>query len=398
MNRKIRNLSAFALVLWSLLPGQAGAKQKLSLEDFLNSVRSESPDLTIESANVAASKARASGVRIPPGMVGFMQMQTGGDTSKGLELSQEVPFPTKLIQDKKARRLEYETEKQMGNIQKVGIFAKARASYVEFWAASSRLSVLKEKQSWLHHHTELYRTTTLSDNEAQVHLLGIESETDLLENDILSAEADLVDKRNTLNGFAPSLKDQEVIPAEPAIENPMAGEIQSPFVAWKEKDLKAKQARLSLAKQSYIPDLYVRFRAYEGMPTFQANRELMVGITVPFLNFGQPKAEVDEASAQKTRAVAELQKTKVDSDSMLSSLIKKSEAMRRQIATLKNKLIPRASHRADLVKSLSQRTMEGLDEHKTVMTNYLDLKLKEIDLRVAYEKNFQEIIQLTGKP
>ncbi|QQR81260.1 MAG: hypothetical protein IPJ69_03740 [Deltaproteobacteria bacterium] len=75
--------------------------------------------------------------------------------------------------------------------------------------------------------------------------------------------------------------------------------------------------------------------------------------------------------------------------------MKKSEALRTQIFTLKNKLIPRATHRVDLAKSISERTMEGLDEHKMVMLDYLNLKLKGIDLRIEYEKNLQAIRQLT---
>ncbi len=398
MNWKTGTFLTLTIAFLIFLPGWTEARQKLSLDEFLDFVHTESPDLSIESANVAAFKARSSGIRIPPGMVGFMQMQSGGDTAKGLEVAQEIPFPTKIAQDKKSRRLEYEAQKKMSAIQEVTVSAKARVAYIEFWAASTRLAILKEKHDWLHHHAKLNRTLTISDNAAQIHLLGIESEADLLENDILSEEAYFVEARNALNSFAPSLKGQDFIVMEPVLEKAKAGESQNPLVAWKEEELKAKKARVALAKQSYLPDLYVRFRAYEGMPTVQANQELMVGVTVPFLNFWQPRAEVKEASAQKAKAYAELEKVKVESDSRLSALLKKSEAMKSQISVLKNKLIPRAARRAELVKNISQRTMEGLDEHKTVMLDYLDLKLKSIDLRLAYEKNFQEIRQLTGNP
>lgn len=371
------------------------AKQKISLDEFLNSVREESPDLTIESANVDASKARASGIRIPASMVGFMQMQNAGNTRNGIEVYQEIPFPTKIIQDKKTRNLEYETQKQMGLIQKVMVITKARVAYVEFWATSKRLTILKEKLNWLRHHAELFRTTTLSDNEAQVHLLGVESEIDLLESDILDAGAALTEARNGMNRFAPLLKDQELIPIEPVIEDPKVDAFQNPLVAWKEKDLKAKQARVSLAKQSYLPDFSVRLRAFEELQASQVERELMVGMTVPFLYFWESQAQIKEATAEKRKANAELQKMTITSDSMLSSFLKKSEAFKKQIMILKNQLIPRATHRVDLMKNISPRIMQGLDEHKSVMSDYLDLKLKAVDLRIAYEKNFQEILQLT---
>ncbi|OGQ22979.1 MAG: hypothetical protein A3I05_06040 [Deltaproteobacteria bacterium RIFCSPLOWO2_02_FULL_44_10] len=395
MNWKTGSTFILLFGFLSLVASHVVAEEKISLEKFLNLAREESPDLAIESANVDTSQYRASGIRIPLGMVGFMQMQNSGNTRNGIEVSQEIPFPTKIIQDKKTRNLEYETKKQMGAIQKVGVMTKARVAYVEFWGASKRLTILKEKQNWFYHHAELFRTTTLSDNEAQIHLLGVESEVDLLENDILDAEAALVETRNGMNNFAPSLKHQELIPIEPAMENPKVSEFKNPLVAWKEKELKAKQAQLSLTKQSYLPDFSVRLRAFEGTPMSQGEREFMVGITVPFLYFWQSQAKVKEAAAEKKKVDAELQKATIASDSMLSSFLKKSEALQKQMTMLKHQLLPRAAQRVEFMKNISPRTMQGLDAHKSVMSDYLDLKLKAVDLRIDYEKNFQEILQLT---
>ncbi|MBX7149550.1 TolC family protein [bacterium] len=372
------------------------AKEKLTLDEFLGLVRTESPDLAIETATIDAFKSRASGINIPPGMVGWMQMKTGGDTSNGVEVFQEVPFPTKIIQDKRTRTLDYETQKQMGFLQKTGILAKARVAYVEFWGASARLAVLKEKHHWLRHHAELFKTTTLSDNTAKVHLLGVESETDLLENEVLEAEAALTEARNLLNGLVPSLAERTLVPVEPVLQSPKIPSSKNPFITWKEKELKAKKAELALAKQSYLPDVSVRFRTFEGMSASQVDRELMVGVTVPLLSFGQSRAQVKTANAEKVKAEAELKKISTTSQSMLSSFTKKAESLKSQFYTLKNKLIPRAKERVELMKNISPRTMEGLDEHKMVMTDYLDLRLKAVNLRVEYEKNFQEILQLTG--
>jgi len=388
-------LTLFLLML-SLLSSSAVAKETLPLDRFLKMVYAENPDFTIQNSDVNASKARASGIRIPPGMVGFMQMRESGNIRNGIEVYQEIPLPSKIIQDKRVRNLEYEAQKQVSGIQKTIIIAKARVAYIEFWAALTRLTILKEKRRWLGHHTELYRTTTFSDNQARIHLLGVESELDLLDNEILSADTFLTTKRNLLNVFVPSLENQDIVAVEPALEDPKTNGGKSPFVTWKEKELKAKQAELSLAKQAYLPDLSVRLRAYGGSQIVQANNELMVGITVPFLNFWQPNAEIKEASAKKMRANAELQKMTVETDSMFSSLFKQSGVLKKQLVILKNKLIPRAAQRVELVKNLSQRTMEGLGEHKSVMLDYLDLKLQAVDLRSDYEKNLQEIMQLIG--
>lgn len=395
---KLQASSILVLILGylSFVPGQAMAKQKLSLDQFINLVHKESLDLVIESATVDAAKFRASGIRIPPGMVGIMQMQDGSDSGTGLEVLQDIPFPTKISKEKTTRKLAYQTQKQIGDIQKNMILTKARLAYVEFWAAAVKLNLLREKVSWLHHHQELFRTTLLSDNEAKIHLFGIESETGLLKNDILDAEAVLTEKRNVLNNFSPSLQEIDISPLEPAMGNQKFSEMNSPLVTWKEKELELQKAKLNLAKQSYLPDLSVRYRSFNGMKMSSVDRELMVGITVPFLYFWQSHAEVKGAHAEKIKSDAELKKMVITTGSMRSSLIKKISTLRSQISNLKNTLIPRAAQRVELVKNVSPRTMQGLDEHRMVMSDYFDLKIKAVDLRVEYEKNLQEILQLTG--
>lgn len=394
---KISCIFVLVCAVLSFVSAQAVAKDKtLSSDEFIRLVLAESPDIGIESANLDVSKAQASGIRINPGMVGLMHMQTADQVSHGIELYQEIPFPTKIIQDKKIRSLDYETQKQFSSLQQTMVISKARVAYIEFWAVTMRLVLLKEKQKWLRQHVEIVRATTLSDNEAKVHLLGVESDVDLLASVVLNAEAEQLAARNVLNTYAPSLKNQKFVPIEPALENPKVGELKSTFVAWKEAELKTKQARVALAKQSYVPDLAVRLQTWNGMETSQVERELMLGMTVPFLYFWQSQAKVKEANAEKAKAAFELQKISQLSESMLSSLVKKLATLKAQILVLQNKTIPRAAHRVDLMKNISTRTSQGLDAHQSVMTDYLDLKLVVIDLRVEYEKNLQEILQLTG--
>jgi hypothetical protein len=64
---------------------------------------------------------------------------------------------------------------------------------------------------------------------------------------------------------------------------------------------------------------------------------------------------------------------------------------------LKDKLLPRAHKRMKLVENLSARTMEGLDEHRTVMLDYLNLRAREINSRIEYEKTLAEILKLVNK-
>lgn len=395
MKAMIMGLISFLSVL---SPSWAAAQSAstLTLEAFLEAAKKESPDLTVEKASLEAASARASGIRINPPMVGFMQMRESGTSRNGYEISQELPFPTKMIQDKKVRDLDFETQKENSSYQKNLIISEARSAYLGFWSVYEKLQILKDKHHWLKHHVSLTRSATRSDSLAQIHLLEVESDSDQIENEILSIDAELLEKRNALKVYAPSINVELILPKEPALPTIEIDRASRSLVALKEKEVATLEAHENLKKQSYIPDLSLRLRSFEGNEMASSNQEIMIGVTLPFLYFWQPKAEIAEASALKMKAQAELQKVKIEFESRLSTLTKKTESLKAQISNLKGKLIPRAEKRRKLVANLSTRTMEGLDEHKSVVTGLLNLRMKAVDLRMEYENTFKEILKLTG--
>jgi len=325
-----------------------------------------------------------------------MQMKEAGDTNKGYEISQNLPFPTKIYKDSQMRDLEAEAQTENSKYQSTVILTEARLAYIMFWSSFERLQILKEKQTWLKNHLKIARSATRSDSGAQIHLLGIESSYDVLENEILTADADLTEKRNALKIFAPSLDVSEIVPSNPTIFEVSASSANaSSLLKWKKKEVEAKEALESYKKHSYLPDLFFRYRDYAGSDMQAANQEMMVGITMPFLFFWQPKAEVAEARANKMKAEVEYRKLAIEADSKLSTFAQKANSSLKQLKNLNEKLLPRAHRRMKLVENLSQRSMEGLEEHRTVMLDYLDLRMKAVELRVDYENSLKEIVRLS---
>ena len=268
-------------------------------------------------------------------------------------------------------------------------------AYVSFWSLHERLKILQDKYHWLKHHVKLARATVRSDNAAQIHFLELETEAGLLENEIFALEAEVLEKKNELEIYAPGLITNSITPMEPELE-PFPAHGEALLVSWKEKEFESKEAMESLKKQSYLPDIALRFKSYNATDSMPQNQEIMIGVSIPFLFFWQPKAEVAEARAQKIKAQAELQKARIESGSKLSSLKVKADSIRKQLKNLKETIIPRAARRKKLVTTLSQRTMEGLDEHNKVARSYFDLKLKALELRLGYENTVKEIIKLAG--
>lgn len=368
------------------------------LEEFLKQVQEQSPDLQIEKAMIEESKAKASGIRINPPMIGYMTMTEGDVKTPGYEISQEIPFPTKIAKEKRVRELEAQAQTVGSKYRQNEILVEARKAYIDFWREFEKEKIVSEKKEWLRKHSQIVRSTIRSDSGAQSHYLGIESEVDLLENEVLEIRSNVIQKRNQLKMYAPQLEVTELVPKEPKIESiDVEKNSSSHLISWKENQMSAAEAERSLKKQAAIPDLYVRYRSFNSNEMNPRNEEFMIGITVPFLFFWQPQAENAEATAKYQRAQAELQKVRIELDSNLKSLLQKAEAQKTQLETLNEKLIPRAHKRMKLIENLSKRTMEGLDEHRTVMVDYLDLRLKALDARAEYEATLSEILKLVSK-
>ncbi|MBC7742285.1 MAG: TolC family protein [Bdellovibrionaceae bacterium] len=384
------------LILANFAPAKAAT---LSLSDFLNSVKTDSPDLKIEKSLSDGAQARSKGIRLSPPMVGLMNMRDGSGTNRGFEVTQQIPFPTKILKEKEVRALESKTQNSLFSYRKNEIVLEARQAYFDYWKSYQLRKILDEKQVWLKNHVKIARSTARADSTAQIHLLGTESEADQLENEGLEAATDVIEKSNALKIYAPNLNTKDVIPElDPKLEIiEVDQKVKSGFLSAKEDELKLAKATTSLNKQSYLPDIVLRYRTFNGNDTTPKSEEIMVGITLPFLFFWQPHAESTEASAREFRVQAELQKLRLTFEGRLANLTEKSNSLKKQLLTLKEKLIPRAHKRMKLVDNLSARTMEGLEEHRTVMFDYLNLRLNAINVRVEYEKTSAEILKLMSK-
>ena len=208
----------------------------------------------------------------------------------------------------------------------------------------------------------------------------------------------MVEKANALKTYVPDLRTENLIPESlPKSEFfSLERNQKSILVDVKESDLKAASSIRDLKKQFYFPDLILRYRSYKGNDMTPRNEEIMIGVTLPFLFFWQPQSEVAEASARLQRAEAEVLKAKLSVETQVKSLLEKSEAIRKQVENFKEKLIPRAHKRMKLVENLTVRTMEGLDEHRMVMFDYLELRQKELNARLELEKINIQILKIAN--
>lgn len=370
---------------------------KVSIEDYMKAVRSQSPSIAVSKSETSAVSARAGGIRLSAPMVGYMQMRDGGIRRNGFEVSQEIPFPSKIIREKQLRSLQAQSQVTQSKNVTATVLADARLAFVSYWAAAERISIIESKKSWLQRHAKTAKSSGRYDTEGRIYGIETQAQEDETENELLRAQSDLVERQNELKLFAPQfdLAGKEVLP--PPITSFQLRATSSPAIDTLKKQTEESKAAEALAKTAYAPNLFVRYRTFEGVGTTPRNEELMVGVTLPFLYFWQHKAEVGAASADRLRTEASLQQAQINYSSGSESLLRKEKSIRRQLENLNTKILPRSEQRVRLVKNISPRTMQGLAQSNSVMLSHFDLKLSAIESRIEHERTIRDLSALTGE-
>lgn len=389
-------MQSYILSLTLILVSQsAWSQDRFTLGIFLNSVRSRNLSIQIETAKADAASAKSVGIALPPPTVGFIQMDMqDGTSAKGLEVSQMIPFPTKLTSDRSARNYEALAQKEMSAAETNEILAQAKLAYVTLWLNQERLSTLLEKKSIIDQHIKLSTSVVRSDNFLKLHALKAESDRDLLENEIESLRALILEKQLQLaqfinadvNSFKPTL-------AEPPISAVPNSEIfqAPPQVESARLTYESLKSRETESKSSWLPDFELRYKQMEETSMFPSYKEYMVGVSVPFAFFWEPYSASKAANAESKEAELTYKKEKQKVESEVATLLTKAESLRKQITTLKEKLLPRAERRMKIAHNLAPRDMETLQDHRETMEAFPDLKLENLDLRERYEEAVAEL-------
>ncbi len=378
------------LITFIFLTGLSShAAETMNLATFLNKVNEQNLDLKVESAKRDALEAKAAGLAIPPPMVSVNQMNmVTGDTARGFEVNQAIPFPTKLTSDLSARGYAAKSQNESRLARQNEILAQAKVLYFSLWATQERLNLLSEKRNVIKTHIKLARSTARSDSFAGVHVLRAESDLDLLENEILTVEQMLSEKQNDATVLMNGDIATKIIAQEPPLSPvPQIDSVESSHqIQTMKLSLESLRAKESAAKSSWFPDLNFRYKEMGATSMFPRYNEVMVGVTLPFVFFWEPHSESKAASGERLQAEYELEKQKRIIDADKNNLLSKVESLKKQLNSLKEQLIPRAEKRLKLVHNLAPRDMETLQDHRETMEALPDLKLRALELRMEYEQ------------
>jgi outer membrane protein TolC len=382
----------FVLLITTTL--KARAQTPFTLDMFLKDVAEQNLSLHANAAAAEALTAKSVGLNLPPPMAAITQMEDQSGTANGFEVSQEIPFPTKLTSDQKARNFEAHAGRAELTVTKNEVLAQARFLFVSLWLTQERIKSLNSKKVAIQQHLKLSTASARSDSFLRIHVLKAESDLDLLDNEILEIEQVIREKQIQMAEYAGknSVDFKPTLSEPPIAAIPEKNELsESPQIEMKRFALQALQARESESKSEWLPDFNLRYREMGGTTMTPKFSEVMVGITLPFVYFWEPHATSKSATAEKIKAEAELSQAKLSVGSRKAILTVRAESLKKQLEQINQKLLPRAEKRMRLVHNLAPRDMESLQDHREAMEAFPDLQLKALDLREKFEQTAAEL-------
>lgn len=399
----LRSFSAAGVFV--LLSSSPALAESLRLSQLIDAAQRENPDLKVLSAKLEALVAQRSGAgQLPAPMVAISSMGESDPFSMrekpSYEVSQTLPFPTKILASKRAASLTLTAGKAATEYDTRVIVSSVRAAFWDYFRAYNEKQLKEEQLQVLKDHLRRIARSPVSDTLTNSHILGIQNEISAMDSELDEASFQIRRVRNVLavyTGLSTEtlMRAPENLPLSdlPAISIQAA---DNPLLEKARTEVERARADLSLAQNAYLPDFTLTYKWNSSFGPMPRSQEIMLGMSLPFVFFWQPAAEAREAKARLIESEAMEEKARRESLAALSNLSEELAVLARKFQRLEKESIPRSEKRMALAHSISFSDMQSLDQHREILEDLLKLKLERLQVRADYEKKLAELQVLRG--
>lgn len=291
------------------------AKELLTLSQAVREALAANPRLKSMEASVEAARVKvriARSLEEPMAGVEFEEVPIRtSDVTQGMmtnyEISQKLPFPSKLLTQGKAAKKSWLAEKSFYEAGKINLIVETEHAFHQLYLEERSLRINKELQGLFQKlsgsEKAKYQTGRHSSQnflKATVELEKLKSEAELLEAKKVEALAQLNILRNKDPKeeiyLAELPQHLEPAPSYDILEKRLLE--KNPELAAGKFQVEAAKANVSLARQeAWIPDLQARF-TYNQRYGREDAWTAQAMINIPFL-WGKKRKEVKEAKAMR---------------------------------------------------------------------------------------------------
>jgi len=378
-----------------------------SLEEFLNAVRSTHPAIHEAQLDAKAAKyqSRIDGW-LPDPMVGLefdeVPLKDPGLRQADMtnyKVSQEIPFPGKLISKGKAAKNEYRSKNAMATQAERETLFEAKKTYYSLYAIREKLKNQKaliaayetlSKALDQRYDAGFAELQSMSSPLADVKMVGMkkaEMEADLF--DLQHQEHSLISKINLMRGVdamtsidgltTPKIK--KISLSEMELETKF--EKQNATLESLQWMIEKYKSDLSAAKLSLVPDMQTEF-AYKQRSDLDNAYSVGMNLSIP-LWLNRHSAEISQAKANVAKAKAEKEKQGLELKTELHYLAHHAIEHQKIVSKYRDEIVP-------LGKAAFQTAQEKFEAKLTNASPVMARKISYLEAQNMYLEALQDYL------
>lgn len=319
----------FLIFIFFLAPGYSFSAADVSLNSLIDECLRNNPQIQAAKQRYYAAQTRVKLLRTLADpkfefeydkITADMDAVMRGKTSpmRTFSISQEIPFPTKLLLRKQVAQKEADALQQEYKETENRVIKDLKTAYFQVSLSSKKIVITRENLDLLQQFIEIVNAKYAVNKAAQQDALRAQVEYSKLSNQLVLLQQEEKISQSMLNSILSRPTQAEIV--IPEVKNERVLELNEDKIIKLAKDsrpelksfkemIRASEIDYTLSKQEYLPDFMFKYKREENTKGGMGSWSGMVGMTVPLWFWEKQNSFVKEARANVNVAKAEYRAT-----------------------------------------------------------------------------------------
>jgi len=356
-----------------------------------------------EQANLKAVKVNSATNWTPPELA-FSEMNSNTPffdsdmkMQRSLELSQMLPNPQRVNANNSIKKNAEVVQANQVTILFKKLKREAFSVFLEMARNRKELEIFTSKKNQLEKFFERLKSSQIQGQEEKIQISEAQSELNEVKLNIILTQNEYLRMNKMLNQMMGLDLNERM--SEPLLDEVV---LDKKVDIHKNTDLKMLESKISLMesdlsmkKSEYIPEFSLKAKFSKSyVPNIDNSKEIMVGMTLPFLFWGQQANGVDSTrfkiEAMKHARASQLSESQVKVDSLRSEI--------EDLITARNFLVQSSlaikEKKMKLFTNYSYTDMKSLMNYKMSFDDVYMTKMKIVDKEIELQKKYFEWTEL----
>lgn len=383
-----------------------------SIDKYIEFALTHNPGIKAAADAIAAQNKQASIAASLPDPMGMVSGAAGsGNGIGGIGISQEIMFPTKLLNERKAALQLVRKKEADLNQNKADLVKEIRKVYAELYKTGQIVKFQKETLELLKLMESITRANYASANASQGALLKIQVEQTMMDDEIRSMELEgkslekyfasllAIDSKTTFD-YPDSLPDVDLQLSQTELVQRVLE--NSPVLKGMEKEIEAASTMVKLAQNQFLPDFkvgaeYMKNRTTSmGTASSGGEWDIEVSMSIPVW-FDKNLKQIGKAKDMQSEMKHNRQNMTNKIISEITEMYNEYSDSKRKIDLFSEVLIPQAKQVLTLMQTGYKTAMMPVIEYLDAQRTLLDLRMKLAEEEARKEYALASINSLLGE-